>query len=161
LLIALPGARIVLGKQNRQGEEVNGKLIRSIFWALVGVFVVIAGVFAVPASRELLMGFPFIIISGIVFGLLGVALIFFMVKQKVGGVLKKFLLLTGASAVGIPVSIFLHNAIYGLIFVRMLDRPDFDEPFFFVMAIFVCPIGFLVGVVGSIILAVKHRQRSA
>ena len=73
-----------------------------------------------------------------------------------GGVLKKFLLLTGASAVGIPVSIFLHNAIYGLIFVRMLNRPDFDEPFFFIMAIVVCPLGFLVGVVGSIVLAVKQ-----
>ena len=140
---------------------MEGKLVQSIFWALVGVFVVIAGVFAVPAARELLMGLFFLIISGVVFGLLGVALIFFTVKQKVGGVLKKFLLLTGASAVGIPVSIFLHNAIYGLIFVRMLDRPDFDEPFFFVMAVVICPLGFLVGVVGSIILAGKHRQRSA
>lgn len=135
---------------------MEGKLVRSIFWALVGVFVVIAGVFAVPAARELLMGLLFIIISGVVFGLLGVALIVLTLKEKVGGKFKKFLLLTGASAVGIPVSIFLHNAIYGLIFVRMLDRPDFDEPFFFIMAIVVCPLGFLVGVVGSIVLAVKQ-----
>ncbi len=140
---------------------MEGKLVRSIFWALVGVFVVIASVFAIPAARELLMGFLFIIISGVIFGLLGVALIVLTLKEKVGGKFKKFLLLTGASAVGIPVSIFLHNAIYGLIFVRMLDRPDFDEPFFFIMAIFVCPIGFLVGVVGSIVLSVKqYGQRS-
>ncbi len=135
---------------------MEGKLVRSIFWALVGIFVVIVGVFAVPAARELLMGFLFIIISGVVFGLLGGALIFLTLKEKVGGKFKKFLLLTGASAVGILVSIFLHNAIYGLIFVRMLDRPDLDEPFFFIMAIVVCPLGFLVGVVGSIVLAVKQ-----
>jgi len=150
-----------LGNKNRQVEEMESKLVRSIFWALVGVFVVIAGVFAIPAARELLMGLLFIIISGVVFGLLGVALIVLTLKQKVGGKFKKFLLLTGASAVGIPVSIFLHNAIYGLIFVRMLDRPDFGEPFFFVMAVVICPIGFLVGVVGSIVLAVKKsRQQS-
>ena len=64
LLIALLGVRIVPGKQYRQGEEMEGKLVRSIFWALVGIFVVIVGVFAVPAARELLMGFLFIIISG-------------------------------------------------------------------------------------------------
>ena len=134
------------------------KLSWPIFWALVGFFVVIASVFFIPAVRDLLMGFPFLIVSGVIFLLLGVALIFLTVKEKVGGTLKKFLILTGASAIGIPVSIFLHNAIYGLIYVSMLNRPDLDEPFFFIMAIFVCPIGFLVGAVGSIVLFIKGRR---
>jgi hypothetical protein len=34
-----------------------------------------------------------------------------------------------------------------------------DEPFFFILATIVCPIGFLVGVVGSIVLFVKERKR--
>ena len=136
------------------------KLLRSVFWALVGVFVVMVCIFAIPAARELLMGLLFIAVSGAIFGLLGIALIVFTVKQRMGGLVEKFLLLTGASAVGIPASIFLHNAVYGL-FIHWFGA-DFwnggDEPFFFVMAVIVCPLGFLVGVVGNIVLAVKHRQ---
>jgi len=144
---------------------VNGKLSWSIFWALVGIFVVIASTLVIPAVRDLLMGLLFLIISGVIFLLLGVALIFFTVKEKVGGALKKFLILTGASAAGFFVSFLLHNAIYGLFIhffgVDFWDRIGVgDEPFFFIMAIIVCPIGFLVGVVGSIVLAIKRFRRT-
>jgi len=144
---------------------VNGKLSWSIFWALVGVFVVVASIFLIQAFRDLLMGFPFLITSGVVFFLLGVALIFFTVKEKVGGMLKKFLLLTGASAAGIFVSVLLHNAVYGLFIywfgADFWDRIGVgDEPVFFIIAIIVCPAAFLVGTVGSIVLAVK-RSRGA
>jgi len=143
---------------------VKGKISWSIFWVLVGVFVVIASVFSIPAFRELLVGFIFLIISGAAFFSLGVALIVLTVKEKVGGMSKKFLILTGASAVGLPVFILLHNAIYGLFIywfgADFWDRlgPGGDEPFFFIMAILVCPIGFLVGVVGSIVLAIKNKR---
>jgi len=139
---------------------VNGKLSWSIFWALVAVFIVIAGVFLIPVFRELVMGFSFLITSGVVFFLLGVALIVLTVKEKIEGILKKFLLLTGASSAGFIVSILLHNAIYGL-FIHFFGA-DFwnggDEPVFFIMAIVVCPIGFLVGAVGSIVLAIKKGR---
>ena len=140
-----------------------GKLSWSVFWALVGMFVVIASVFAIPAVRELFMGFLFITISGAIFFLLGVALIFLTVKEKVGGMLKKFLILTGASSAGFFVSVFLHNAIYGL-FIHWFgagfwDRIGFgDEPFFFIIAVFLCPIGFLVGAAGSIVLTIKRLR---
>jgi len=142
---------------------VKGKISWSIFWALVGVFVVIASVFSIPAFRELLVGFIFLIISGAAFFSLGVALIVLTVKEKVGGMSKKFLILTGASAVGLPVFILLHNALYGLFIYwfgeGFWDRVGLgDEPFFFFMAILVCPIGFLVGVVGSIVLAIKNKR---
>jgi len=142
---------------------VKGKISRSIFWALVGVFVVITSVFSIPAFRELLVGFIFLIISGAAFFSLGVALIVLTVKEKVGGMSKKFLILTGASAVGLPVFILLHNALYGLFIYwfgeGFWDRVGLgDEPFFFFMAILVCPIGFLVGVVGSIVLAIKNKR---
>lgn len=140
---------------------MNGKLSWPIFWALVGVFIVIVSVFFIPPVRELLMGLLFITVSGAVFLLLGVALIFFTVKEKVGGMLKKSFLLTGASAAGFFVSIFLHNAFYGL-FIHWLGA-DFwdriglgDEPFFFFVAILVCPIGFLVGAIWSIVL--RYRK---
>ncbi len=72
--------------------------------------------------------------------------------------LRKFLILLGASFVGFFISVFLHNILYALIFVRMLNKPDLDEPFFFIIAIFVCPIGFLVGAVGSVVLFIKRRR---
>jgi len=136
---------------------MKGKLIWSIFWALVGAFVVIACLFTIPAAGELLRGPLFLIVAGAVLFALGGALIFLTVKQKVGGLLKKFQLLTGASAVGIPVGAALHNLVYAL-FITWFGA-DFwkggDEPFFFVMALIVCPIGFLVGAVGSIVLATR------
>ena len=75
--------------------------------------------------------------------------------------MKKFLLLTGASAVGIPVGAVLHNAIYGL-FIYFFGKYFWeriglsDEPVFFVMATIICPIAFLAGAIGSIVLAVKR-----
>jgi len=140
---------------------VNGKLSWSIFWALVGVFVVIASVFLIPAFRDLLRGSLLFFSPFVVFFLLGGALIFFTVKEKVGGMPKKFLLLTGASAVGFLVFVFLHNAIYAL-FIYFFGAEFWnggDEPVFFIMAIFVCPLGFLVGAVGSIILAIKKLRQ--
>ena len=147
---------------------MNGKLSWSIFWALVGIFVVIASIFFIAAFIPAFRGaifLWFITISGAVFTLLGVALIFLTVKEKVGGTLKKFLILTGASSAGVFVSVSLHNVIYGLFIlwfgVGFWDRIGVgDEPFFFIMATLVCPIGFLVGAVGSIVLAIKRFRRT-
>ena len=146
-------------------ERVLSRLSWAIFWALVGTFIVIASCFFVAAGHEFARGFPFIIFlasSGAVFFLLGVALIFLAVKQKTRGMLKKFLILTGAAATGIPLSIILHNVVYG-VFIQWFGA-DFwdklglpDEPFFFVMAIFVCPAAFLVGTVGSVVLAMRRN----
>ena len=145
---------------------MQGKLSWSIFRALVAVFVVIVSAFVVAAFVSAFRGDLFLwvfIISGAAFFLLGIALIVLTVKEKVQGVLKRFLILTGASSVGIFVSVLLHNVVYGLFIYwfgeGFWDRIGLgDEPFFFIMAIFVCPIGFLVGVIGSIVLAIKNKQ---
>ena len=134
---------------------MNGKLSWSIFWALIGVFIVIVCLFLIPPS--ILRGYIFwwfLIIFGSIFLLLGVALIVLTVREKVSGTLKKFFLLTGASSVGFLVFVLLHNAVYAL-FIHFFgegfwDRIGGDEPVFFIMAIFVCPLGFLVGAIGSI-----------
>ena len=145
---------------------MKSKLSWPIFWALLVTFVVMIGIspFAalVPAFRGHLLLWFFIIL-GVVFFLLGLALIVLTVKERVGGMLKKFLILTGASAVGLPVFVLLHNAIYGLFIywfgADFWDRIGIeDEPFFFIMATVVCPIGFLVGAVGTIVLVMKRKQ---
>ena len=136
---------------------MNGKSSWFIFWALIAVFIVIVCLFFVPPFRDLLAGSELFLIPIVVFFLLGVALIVLALREKVAGMLKKFLLLTGASSVGFFVSILLHNAIYGL-FIYFFGA-DFwnggDEPFFFILALIVFPLGFLVGAVGSIVLTIK------
>jgi len=84
-------------------------------------------------------------------------LIVLTVREKVSGMLQKFFLLTGASAAGFFVSFILHNAVYAL-FIHFFGAGFWnggDEPFFFIMAVFVCPLGFLVGAIGSIVLRVR------
>ena len=65
---------------------------------------------------------------------------------------KKLLLLTATSAVGLPVSGLLHNVASGLLNLNI------EEPAFFIVAIFIYPIGFLVGVVGTVVLAIKANK---
>jgi len=125
---------------------MKGKLVWSVFWALVGVFVIVISMIFIPLRFPLAIFLPAIV----VFALLGMALLFLTVKTKVRGILKKFLLLTGASAVGLPVFALLHNVVSGLF--------NIEEPVFFIMAVFVCPIAFLVGAVGTIGLAIKNKQ---
>jgi hypothetical protein len=99
---------------------------------------------------------------GILF-VLGVVLLILILKIKTEGLLRKFLILAGASLVGFPVFVVLHNLVYAL-FIYFLGQ-DFweriglgDEPFFFMMAVIVCPLAFLVGAIGSIVLLIKRRK---
>ncbi len=140
-----------------------GKLSWSIFLVLVGVFIVILGVFFIPVFRDIFRGSLWFLSPFVVFFLLGGALIFFTVKEKVAGMPKKFLLLTGASAVGFLLFILLHNAVYGL-FIHFFGAEFWnggDEPVFFILAVIVCPLGFLVGATGSIVLAVRGKRLAA
>jgi hypothetical protein len=134
---------------------MNYSLI-AVFCALLANFAIIVSLFFIPLLRK---GF-FIWIGA--FFVLGLALAVMAVKQKVEGKLKFFLILTGASAAAFVASVLLHNFIYGL-FIFLLG-PDFwvkiglkDEPVFFFIAVLVCPIAFLVGAVGSIVLLIKRR----
>jgi len=133
---------------------VKRKLIRSIFWALVVVFAIEMVVIFVGAANTYTL-FSGI---GIIFGL-GVALLVLTVKTKVRGRLKGFLLLTGASAVAMPAFAVLHNLVYALA-ISVFGAGFWnggDEPFFFIMAIIICPVAFLTGAVGSIVLTIKTK----
>jgi len=141
---------------------VKARLTWVVFWALVAAFVAVASVFLIPAAREAATGLV-MAISGAVLFLLGAALVFLAVKRQPPGMPRRFLILTGASAAGIPVSVLLHNVIYGLLIHCF--GPDFwdriglaDEPVFFVLAILVCPTAFLVGTIGTIVLATKRPR---
>jgi hypothetical protein len=139
---------------------VKGKSSWAIFWALLAVFVIIVCFFLIPPFGDLLAGSELFLIPFALFFLLGIALIVLTLKEKVAGILKKFFLLTGASATGVLVFILLHNVIYAL-FIYFFGEGFWnggDEPFFFIMATLVCPLAFLVGAVGSIVLGFKNYR---
>ena len=137
---------------------MKGKLIWSVFWALIGVFVIFVGMIVTPPVNELLFGeynptlfgYIFVSVGGVVLTGLGVTLLILTVKTKVEQRLKKFLLLTEASFVGLPVFGILHNAVSALL--------NTEEAVFFTLATIVCPVGFLVGAIGSIVLRVKKSR---
>ena len=104
--------------------------------------------------RSILFGIdsPIIIFfEGGIFLILGATLTVLILKNKIEGLFKKFLLLTGISAVGFFVFVVLHNLISVLL--------EIDEPIFFLLAVICCPIGFLVGSIGSIVLYIKQKNR--
>jgi len=133
-----------------------------MFYTLVAVFVSAVSIIFIPAFRGFISG-TFMIISGVILVILGSVLIGLTLVQKVEGKLKKFLVLTGASAAGFFVFAILHNIFYGLeqitghIAILSYSMKAL-EVIFFLIAIFACPIGFLIGVIGTIIIFNKKRK---
>jgi hypothetical protein len=62
-------------------------------------------------------------------------------------IMKTFLLVAGISLGAFIISVFLHNAISGLF--------DIEEPVFFFIAVFVAPLGFALGLIGSLVMFLK------
>ena len=61
--------------------------------------------------------------------------------------LRVFVLITGISFGVFIISVFLHNALSGLLGV--------EEPVFFIIAVIVSPLAFAVGIIGSLVLFIK------
>jgi len=61
--------------------------------------------------------------------------------------LRIFLLVAGISLGAFIISVFLHNALSGLF--------DIEEPVFFVIAVFISPLAFAVGLIGSLVMFIK------
>ena len=157
-------------KIDNKRNPLNKALI-SVFWASVAVFILfILSTMILPSTIGTMSMQPmissfifyFLIIGGGIFILLGIAIIVLTVKTRVKGLLKKFLLLTGASITGIFAGALLHNLVYGLFIyffgANFWDRIGGDEPFFFILATIICPIGFLVGMIGTIVLYVRKKK---
>ena len=138
-------------------------LLPTTFYALIGVFIVIICMFFVPAVSEFVQG-PLLFLSPfIIFSLLGAALIFLTVKSKIKGKHRKLLLLTGVSAAGFFVSIVLHNLLYALAIVAshiiiLKYIFEFLHAVFFILAIVVCPLGFLIGAIGCTTIFINKRK---
>jgi hypothetical protein len=136
--------------------------IKIVFIALIVFFLLIlSSIFGL----EFLHGKIFLPMISIFF-LLSIALIWLTIKSKKDFKKwpKRFLLLTGFSAAGFFVCVILHNFFYalGILTENILILYYLMEALhvvFFIIGTILCPIGFIVGAVGSTILFVKHKKR--
>ena len=144
------------------------KSLPPLFWTLFGVFLLMAAtmllgqLFDRSPDFDLTLVLP---VFGLLLFVLGLALTIMATRADIGSTRRKLLVLTGSAAAGIPVSAILHNLVYGAF--ALWFGEDFwqrtgigDEPFFFVMAVLVCPLAYLAGTVGSFVLMVKNRHQA-
>ena len=140
--------------------------LKAVFWALVANALIMLGMMAtaaLPAVRSFIS--PFMFASWITFFSLGIALIVLTLRKKAKGKLKKYLILAGASSAGFFVSVLLHNFLYALAIIfadiRILSYVlKVLSTVFFIIAIFILPITFLIGMIGSIVLFTRKKSRS-
>jgi len=133
-----------------------------IFYLLVAVFALAISIIFIPAFRGFLSG-TFMIISGVILVIFSSVLIGLTLVQKVEGKLKKFLILTGASAAGFFICVLLHNIFYALEQITghmaiLSYLMKALEVIFFLIAIFACPVGFIIGAIGTIVMFSKKRK---
>ncbi len=133
-------------------------LIWSIFWASAAVFITMVCIMlflrAVKSVRKLLVPYGFFgVIAALM--ILGVILIVLTVQKDVEGISRVFLLLTGAAAAGMSIFAILHNLVTAMFIKFFKFSKNFDEPVFFLLAVIACPLGFLAGAVGTIVVAVN------
>ena len=140
-------------------------MLKAVFGALVGIFVVIVAIIVIPfpvsIRRRLFLSMA---ILSIVYFLLGLALILLTRKKKVKAKLKKYLMLTGICASGFLAGSVLHNLFYALAiitsrFVLLKHLMEILHTAFFLLATIICPIGFLIGTIGSIVLFIRKREQ--
>jgi len=139
-------------------RDVYRKAIISVFWTLVVVSALIVTFMLITMLADIeSFSFLFIVVPAILLSASGIALIILAARNIRQRLLRSFFLLTGSSATAITLSAILHNLVYALI-VYLADKglftlPDnFDEPFFFMIAIIVAPLGLVVGIIGTAIL---------
>ncbi len=138
--------------------------LKLTFWALIVVFLFIACEFFIPAVRDIFSGSKLFLLPLIVFFLLGGALLFLSIKDKTKGKLRIFLIITGVSAAGFFIGVLLHNLFYALAVITrnivvVNQLMQVFHVFFFLVSILICPLGFLIGSIGSIALFIKKGKK--
>jgi len=134
------------------------------FCTLILFFLLILGEIFIPTIRELFKGSLFFLAPFIIFSLLGVLLVSLVLKQNIQGKIRKYLLLTGVSAISFFAFVFLHNVFYGLGIISsniilLKNLMEILHVIFFIIALLICPLMFLICAIGSIIIFIKIRKK--
>ena len=122
------------------------KAIWAVFWGLVADFLVLAVNF-IPAvgqwSLTYMAFLPLVVFALFLF--LGIALLVLTLKGMEAGLLKTFLILTGAAPIAIPI---------GFVFLEAVPETIANIVFYLVL------LSFLTGIIGSIVL-VRRQPKEA
>lgn len=132
-----------------------------IFWIIVALFILaMSGMYLIMYLHFL--GYFISLAIRVIWSFLGIALIVLAAIARFTKISKAFLILTGSAAAGIGLSVILHNLVFGIL-IKLLGEGFWertgigDEPVFFILAVFICPVALLVGIIGSIILIARKR----
>jgi hypothetical protein len=135
----------------------------AIFWALIAIFAVLVSIIFTGLGRLWGPKLPStaMIYLAITFLALAAVLVALTIKLKEPGIRKLFFILTGASAVAIPICAILHNLVYALCvkFGWVFLEKGGDEAVFFILTIFIFPALFVIGVLGSVVLLISVKLR--
>ena len=109
---------------------------------------------------------PYVFILWILHFAAGVGLIITTYKEKISGKRKFFLLLSGFSSASFLLGVVLHNLLYALGTITenlgILNKIiNFFEVAFFLAATIICPVGFIVGMVGTLIILKKSQSEKS
>lgn len=109
---------------------------------------------------------PSVFILWILHFAVGVALIITTYKEKISGKHKFFLLLSGFSSAGFLLGVVLHNLLYALGTITenlgILNKIiNFFEVASFLAATIICPVGFIVGMVGTLIILKRSQPEKS
>ena len=128
--------------------------IKSLFIILVALGVLV--VFLMFADNMDILGGANIFVLWGLFTLAGLGLAVMVIRAKLTGKVKIFLLACGCAAAGFLLGVVLHNLFYALASmtasVFLSGLLGFLEGAFFILAVIVCPLALLVGTAGTLVL---------
>jgi hypothetical protein len=90
--------------------------------------------------------------------ILGLALVILTLKLKEAYKQRLLFILSGVSAILIPVFMFSNLFLWNLWGIFFADGYDAREPFVVKLFLFVCPVVFLIGAVASIVIRIKAKR---
>jgi hypothetical protein len=132
-------------KPEKRGEKMK-KAIWPVFWALVGDFLILAVNFIPAVGQWTLTYMAFLpLLVGVLFFALGIALLVLTLKSKMTGLLKTFLIMTGAAPIAIPI---------GFVFLELVPETIAN------LILYVVLLSFLTGIIGSIVLARRQPKEA-
>lgn len=133
-------------KSVQKGCDEMKKAIWPVFWALVGDFLILAVNFIPAVGKWTLTFMAFLpLLVGVLFFALGIALLVLTLKAKVAGLLRKFLIMTGAAPIAIPI---------GFVFLEAVPETIAN------CILYVVLLAFLTGIIGSIVLARRQPKEA-
>lgn len=126
------------------------------------VLIVLLVVLVVSVTCAIIQGTSSL--AGVGFIYLSVAILCAIITRRWDS-LKHYLLLTGGSVVVFFLCLLLYNVIHRIL-IQWFGADFWDKTFsgdefiFFSIAVFICPVTFIIGVAGSISTAVKNGKES-